>query len=72
MAVGGVEEDAARSPKLCLDGFNRSNIVFSHSCSRSMFPLADENSMDGPAFCLVTATMETKIFDVAFDYLLNF
>ena len=36
------------------------NMVSSTSVSRSRFPLAVEISMDGTAFCLVTATVETK------------
>ena len=36
------------------------------------FPLDVGNSIDGTAFCLVTATMGTKIFDVTFDYSLTF
>ena len=35
-------------------------------------PLAAENSMDGTASCVVTATMGTKFFDVAFGYSLTF
>ena len=60
----GVEEDAYRSSNLSVSGLNGSNMVSSTSFSRSEFPSTFENSMDGTAFCLTTAT--------AFDYFLTF
>ena len=56
----GVEEDTWYSCNLSVNGFNRSNKVSSTSFSRSKIPLAGETSMDGTAFCLVTATTGTK------------
>ena len=55
-----VEEDASYSSNLSMNGANRTNIVSATSFSRSKFPSADENSMDGTAFRLVPATTETK------------
>ena len=48
-----------RSSNPSVNGCSRSSMASSTSCSQG-FPLAVENSMDGTAFCLVTATMETK------------
>ena len=43
-----------------IKGFDKSNMVSSTSFSRSKFPLANENSMDGKVFCLVTANTGSK------------
>ena len=67
-----VEEDAHRSSNPSVNGCDRSNIVSSTSFSRSRFPMADESSIDGTPFCLVTATTRDEVFDLAFDYLLAF
>ena len=58
--IFGVEEDASFSFNSFANGFNRSNMVSSTSFSRSKSPVAGDNSMDGAAFCLVTATLGTK------------
>ena len=42
------------------NGFERSSMVSSTFFSRSKFPVADENSMNGTALCRVTATTMTK------------
>ena len=71
----GVDEDTSSSSNPSVDGFHRSNTVSSTSSSRSKCPLAGENAMDGTAFCLVTASTETKfsmlhsIGFLPFDYL---
>ena len=58
----GVEEDTSYSLDPCVSGFNRCNIVSSStSFSLSMSPVAGENSVDGTAFCLVTATSGMKL-----------
>ena len=61
-----------RSSIPSVNGFKRCNMVSSTFFSRLRFPSAFENSMDGTAFCLVTATMENEVFDFAFDYLTIF
>ena len=60
LLVFGVEGDASSAFCPSVKTFDRSNVVSSTSVSRSMFPVANENSMDGKAFCLVTAQTETK------------
>ena len=55
-----LEKDASRLSHFSANGCDKSNRVSSISCSRSLFQLVFENSMDDIVFCLVSATLGTK------------
>ena len=65
-----VEEDASYISDLSVNGFNRSTWCHALLFLAQRFLLADENSVNGTAFCLVTATTGYEVFDAAFGYLL--